>query len=100
MRQPNITHRGFRTNPYDIDNGITSQFGAWNLPELVAVEELENSIEFTYIEHSNITYTAMIPLPESRRVFKIVFYCHEGEWKKSGRIYGIIQPSSDETYRF
>jgi len=74
----------------------TASIGMWNEPDLVDVRQLDDSVEFIYIETSMVTFTVHPPLPPERRVFKQIF---DGKgW--SAPIYGEIVPAVEESYEF
>lgn len=75
-----------------------SQLNMWNSPIRIDVIENSDNITFVYKEHKLLNYTASNH--QDTRVFKIVFSTINGEWNKSGRIYGEIIPATPEQYIF
>lgn len=72
----------------------------WSEPELMEVNETEESIELIYREKSMNMLMTYPPKYQDDRIFKIIFSCKDGKWNKSERIYGKIIPAVEETYEF
>ena len=77
------------------DSSITN-INPWGEPERVDVIEHSDSIEMIFKERS-IMWCGNYP---SERVFKVIFSCMDGKWHKSERIYGEIEPATEESYSF
>lgn len=77
-----------------------STINTWNTPQLMDTREVGETIELTYLETSMIINTGYPYSPPARRVFKIIYSCVDGKWNKSERIYGRIEPATNEHYTF
>lgn len=79
-----------------------TSFENWSTPERVDVIDTGNSIEMVYVQYSicSVWAGSHHPIPSSKRVFKIVYSCKNGQWHKSDPIYGTIVPAQKEYYEF
>ena len=72
----------------------------WSDPLLIKTQEVGESIELIYKQHSTYSRTGGIAPYNDTRVFKIVYSCVNGKWNKSEPIFGEIIPAHEEYYEF
>ncbi|MGR3218456.1 MAG: hypothetical protein ACUZ8H_01380 [Candidatus Anammoxibacter sp.] len=88
---------------YQMSGDTTQNFCRWAHPVLIRTDFFDDRVEAIYKETSLLTYTHDFNWMDQEhevRVFKIVFSCQDMQWHESERIYGEIDPATEESYTF
>lgn len=67
--------------------------------QLIEVRDIPNGVELIYKEFNFDIHVFSIPSKIKQKVYKIVYSCKDGQFHKSEKIYGKINPPK-ETYTF